>query len=365
MPDPDADAPAQSLEGWLLTVPQLRSGVHAGAVAGLLADGVTASYVYPEIAGYYLRWLAFRAVRGDDASVLSKHAQAAQRWLVHWRSLDGPPTRVHLDGTIDDWRNHALFCFDLAMVLRGLGSAAHAGLLVADAPLVDTLAMLLARCIASDGSFDAVVPLAPHVSLPDRWSTRRGAFLAKAAAGVLRAAGQLPSLPPSLARAAERTLVHSTQALAQAPHPESHPLLYACEGILDLPQHAGFANALPLVAERFDALLARATADGHLPESVATGTTGPLRVDVIAQALRVGHLLTVHRAQRPPDRVALKRLRHALARHVRDDGGVGFAQGAPSVQRNTWAAMFADQARAYAAPAGRTDAWWRGDPLIV
>lgn len=348
---------------WLLATPQLRDGPHAGAIAGVLDGTATASYVYPEIAGYHLRWLAFRAVRCGGGHDLAASAAATQRWLAHWCTLAGPPTRIHLDGTREDWRNDALFCFDLAMVLRGVGSTTAADLVTPDMGLVQCLDSLLARCIDADGAFDAIVPLADPARLPSRWSTRRGAFLAKAAAGVLRAATQVP-VAPRVVAAAGRTFEESIAALADAPHPEVHPLLYACEGILDLPQHARFRETLPIVAARHAELLPLVTDDGYLPESMAAPAAGPSRIDVIAQALRVAHLLAMHGVA-SPDAAALTRLRQALARHAAGDGGVPFSRQAPEAQRNTWAAMFADQALAYAAPLPDAKAWWRDDPLLV
>ncbi len=351
------------LAAWLLTVPRLRDGPHAGAIAGVFDGAAAATYVYPEIAGYYLRWLAFRAVRSGGSEELAVSATATQRWLAHWSTLEGPPTRVHLDGTREDWRNRALFCFDLAMVLRGVGSATMAGLVTPDDALLRRLDAGLARCIGSDGAFDAIVPLADPACLPVRWSTRRGAFLAKAAAGVLRAATQVP-VSPRVVAAAEQTFAASVAALADAPHPEVHPLLYACEGILDLPRHAHFHEVLPTVAARHADLLEFVSGDGLLPESIAAPADGPFRIDVIGQALRVAHLLTMH-GLAPLDAAALARLRSALERDVAPGGGVPFSRQSPRAQRNTWAAMFADQALAYPALARDAKPWWLDDPLLV
>jgi len=325
-----------------------------------------ASYVYPEIAGYYLQWLAWRARRYGHSAELAERAAGVQRWLVRWLAMPGLPTRVHLDGTSDDWRNRASFVFDVAMVLRGLGAAAAAKVLVPDPSVVAGVSRELVRLIGDDGAFVACIAHENAGPLPDRWSTRRGPFLAKAAAGVIHAAATLDGVPAALAKAAERTFQASLAALAREPHRETHPLLYAFEGVLNLPTHPRFHDTLPVVSAQFDILLAQAGNDGHLPESlgVAVGR-GPSRVDVIAQALRVGHLLAAHRPQCPPDRVALARLRQALARQVRSSGGVAFARSVAPAQANVWATMFADQALAFVAPTRDADAWWRSDPLVV
>jgi hypothetical protein len=360
-------APAQgALANWLVDTVQCMSGPHAGAVAGCVTASGSASYVYPEIAGYYLQWLAWRATRFGSEADLAPRAAAVERWLARWLAMAGPPTRVHLDGTRDDWRNQATFCFDLAMVLRGIGSATQAKLIAPDASVVEGVLRALERLLASDGSFHACIVHAPDASLPERWSTRRGAFLAKAAAGVLRASTALAHVPATITRAAERTFTASLATLASAPHRETHALLYALEGVLNLPRHPRFHDTLPLVSAQFDDLLAQAGSDGHLPEILGLArASGPVRVDVMAQALRIGYLLTAHRPQQPPDRVALARIRQALQRQVRAGSGVPFARGSETAHSNVWATMFTDQALAFATPVRDADAWWRTDPMIV
>jgi len=324
----------------------------------------TPSYVYPEIAGYYLTWLAWRTARDHDADD-AERACGVQRWLAKWLAMPSLPTRVHFDGTSGDWRNQALFCFDLAMVLRGLAAAARTGLLSPDPAVVDGVCRALSRLVASDGAFDACVPNGPGGPIPNRWSTRRGPFLTKAAAGILRAA-QVLDVPGELRVAAERTFAASLSLLAREPHRETHPLLYAFEGVLGMPQHPRFHDTLPSISAQFDMLLAYANHDSHLPETLCSASgSGPARIDVVAQTLRVGYLLGAHRPQQPPDRVGLARLRQSLSRHVRAGSGVAFARSASPAQANVWATMFADQALAFAAPSRDPDAWWRSDPLIV
>ena len=351
---------------WLLTGPaQVRAGTHSGGIAGCVAPDGSAKYVYPEIAGYYLQWLSWRA-RFGNSPALADRAAAVQAWLSVWLAAADPPlTRVHLSETDDDWRNHAVFCFDLAMVLRGLAAAARARLLVADASVVAGVARQLERLVAADGLFDACVMHTAGDALPECWSTRRGGFLAKAAAGIITATRTLSGIPAAVERAAAATFAESLRWTFETPHAEAHPLLYALEGIMALPRDARFADSLVAVAGQFDALLARADADGHIPESLTAGSTGPVRVDVIAQTLRIGYLLHAHRPQQPPDRVALARLRQVVARQVDATGAVGFALTPSPAQWNVWAAMFTDQALAFAVPARDPIPWWRSDPLLV
>lgn len=365
----DAAAPARAaVAAWLLDGPaRVRDGPHAGAIAGVVCTSGAVAYVYPEIAGYYLQWLAWRASAGDERGPLADRAAALQRWLRVWLADSTPPrTRLHFDGD-DDWRNQAVFCFDLAMVLRGLASSARAGLIAPDDAVVAAVGCELERLIGDDGAFDACRANHRAVTLPDRWSTRRGPFLAKAAAGVIAAAEAFPSLPPRVLRAADATFDASVAALALSPHPELHPLLYAFEGVMALPDRRDFARSLATVASRFDELVALAAEDGTLPESCGADgrRCGPARVDIVAQALRIGSLLDAHLPDRIADRRTLARLRGVLEHEVRPSGALPFVFGADPAQWNTWAAMFADQAFGFADDAQSLRRRRDGDPLLV
>ena len=123
-------AAADRVAHWLLHGPaQLQEGPHAGAVAGSFDPGMQPHYVYAEITGYYLQWLAWRAQRKGNALLLAPRAQAAHDWLQRWSADALPETRVHLRGATDDWRNRTTFTFDIAMAMRGIGSATAQGLL--------------------------------------------------------------------------------------------------------------------------------------------------------------------------------------------------------------------------------------------
>jgi hypothetical protein len=349
---PRAPAVESVLSQWLLAGPaQCRDGMHAGAVAGTIAADGRARYVYPEITGYYLHWLAWRAARRGHDRALALRAAAAQAWLARWLAgAELLPTRIHLDGNDADWRNDAQFFFDVAMAIRGLAAAARCGVLVPNGALVERFNDVLRGLIGRDGMFEACVPRPGANALPARWSTRRGAFLAKAAAGVIAAHEDLPRVAADVVAAAEVTF---NAALDAAPHPEVHPRLYAHEGALSLPQHPRFAATLPRIAAELDEVLERVRATGSVPESLAAADSGIARTDVLAQALRVGHLLAQHLPARRPYEATLARLREQLERRIEADGGVAFAPNAPAGERNVWAAMFAEQALAMS-DAGRS-----------
>lgn len=338
----------ESIAEWLMRGPaQVASGSQAGAVAGVVdADG-RASYAYPEITGYFLQWLAWRAARFGFSPELATRGAAAQQWLARWLEDSDPPrTRIDLGDSTDDWRNRAVFCFDLAMVLRGVASAARLQLIVPDPTVIAGVTRQLGRLVGADGILNACVAHDPNTTLPRRWSTSRGGFLAKAAAGIVAATSSLRGIDDTICQSAGATYAASLRWAVESPHDDVHALLYTFEGVLCLPQHAQFHTVLPQLAAQFDSLLEDARALGRVPESLrdATATAGPERLDILAQTIRVGHLLQAHRPQRPPDRIGLARLQQILVEHVRRDGAVPFAVESHPTQYNVWAAMFAEQA---------------------
>src|SRR3954468_10733221 len=85
-----------ALRGWLLSAQvQLREGAHAGGVVGALDSDGRARYVYPEITGYYLHWLADVREAGGLDEVRVAAARGAD-WTR--RQFDGgrvPLTRAY------------------------------------------------------------------------------------------------------------------------------------------------------------------------------------------------------------------------------------------------------------------------------
>ncbi len=352
------------IAAWLISVPvQPRRSAHEGAVAAWIDDRRRARYVYPEITGYYLQWLSWLAERQGVLPVHVERAASAHGWLAQWLDSRAPPTRVYLDETISDWRNRATFTFDLAMVLRGIASAARARLIAPDRVLVDGVCERLIASIADDGELHACTRVHGDEPLPDRWSTRRGPFLAKAAAGILDASRAL-NVPETLRQAADRTFDSAIAALLAQPHDETHPFLYAVEGFLALPRRSMFTTRLPKVAEHFERLVTTTQKRGHVPER-SSDDGGPRRLDIVAQAVRVGLLVDANRPLSQSTRSALIGLRDRLVAHVRPDGGIPFDPDAHAIQLNVWTAMFAQQALAMAALDARELKSMADAPLIV
>ena len=94
---PDILTVRGSIASWLLDHVQIRSGSNRGGVAGSVnADGEPI-YVYPEIAGYFLQWLAWLRTQGEPAPALAAQAASCQEWLRAWIEDAAPPqTRIHI-----------------------------------------------------------------------------------------------------------------------------------------------------------------------------------------------------------------------------------------------------------------------------
>ncbi len=330
-------AAADRLRRWLLSpAVQLRDGPAAGGVVGAFdADG-SPRYTYPEIAGYYLHWLAELAhCRVSDG--LDAHAGRSAAWAQRALAGDAPPqTRHYLVAAAPDWRNDASFFFDLAMLLRGLTAAAESALIPLPQDSLARLVRELAHFVSADGSLRAARPVRPAADLPARWSTCGGPFEVKASSRVLLAARHL-DLPAALATACAR------EAERHAPHAATmdldmlHPTLYFAEGLLlAQPQRA------PALVQLLDRCLSLQRADGSLPEA-ASGSDLP-RSDIIAQALRLGLLLHSSATLDAARRAHLDALVQALLARVGNDGTLAFVPGTPAPQPNVWCGLFAEQA---------------------
>ena len=358
---------ALRIEAWLLdSAVQLPGGPHRGGVAGWLdADG-RPEFVYLEITGYYLTTLAWLAGGAADSQDRADQALDRGRAALDWMRAacaDGavPPTRLYLSPGQDDWRNRAVFSFDLAMAVRGAACFAAVDQAADATSVVRDLVARLNE--VSPGA----APLASHAlansaggDLPERWSTRPGPHHIKAAAAIL---GLPPAVPePGLIAACRTTVAHWADALTTSwPCSELHPLLYGLEGLLML-ESTPRERMLDLAEPIYGRLLALQAADGSLPDTLEG--SGGVRADVLAQALRAGELLRAAGRLRGHEWGGrLDGLAAALLAHVRPDGGVLFSLD--QHVSNTWCAMFAHQALTLHARAGDAMPAGRAAALLV
>lgn len=336
------DQTAARLRDWLLGGSvQCRDGLHTGGVFGAFdADG-TARYVYPEITGYYLHWLAEVAHSGLADPRLTTAATAAADWTARVLA-DGavPATRAYVNGSdADDWRNRAVFFFDLAMLLRGVCAVRETGLADVAPSTIARLVEELAR-FADAGTIRAA-RTAPGVELPPRWSTLGGPFEVKASSRVELAARHV-ALPAALADACRGLAQGYRDDIATLRLDMLHPTLYFAEGMLVAEPDC--TAAIATLARR---CLALADADGNLPE--AEDSSVP-RSDILAQTLRV--LLLTNAA----DGADVERVANALCTRVDAAGRLPFRVDVNALQPNVWCAMFAEQALRWYARALRGEA---------
>jgi len=335
-----ASATAGRLRHWLLHGPaQLKTGSEAGGIAGSVDAAGNPRYVYAEITGYYLSWLA--DVAGDESGMVRENARLALAWAIgnFGRAGQLPQTRIYLGPAEYDWRNDAIFFFDLAMLVRGIDAATEARLIDDPVALRAALHGHLAQFVDGE-SIRAAIQIRGATALPARWSTLGGPFLVKASSRVAYSARHA-ALPDAVALACKSDSDRWASQAADIDLGMLHPTLYFAEGLLL--SRPGRAEAVASLLRR---CLDLALADGSLPETdedpTATGSSR-VRNDIIAQALRVGVLLRELHTAGAPSSAELDCLAETLLARIGNNDFVVFNADAQS-HANVWCTMFAEQA---------------------
>ncbi len=320
---------------WLLFGPaQIVSGAEHGGIAGSVDATGAPQYVYAEITGYYLQWLAEIAPLHDRCECQAR-AKAAIAWCER-KFADGsiPPTRIYLQPAAPDWRNQAVFFFDLAILLHGICRVIKVGLIETPFVLLKQLSHALEGFVHNHQLL-AIRRLSQSSALPNRWSTQSGRFLVKAATRVLAAQLLIPLSEP-LRQACEQLCLNYLPDTARAPIEALHPTLYFLEGAL-FHTHGQRNDIATLLTQ----ILALQHPTGELPEA---SDSSVLRNDVIAQALRLAISLHDHGAVPAAQVRQLDRLAEILIGQVQREGGVAFRNDIPAAERNIWCTLFTEQA---------------------
>lgn len=279
-------------------------------------------------------------------------------WLA--RASQGnviPLTRQYLACDEEDWRNLAVFSFDIAMVVRGISHTLSQQLSPLAYPLLKRYVAYLLELCDSNGH---LLPFRLRDgwtgrSLPDTWSTQEGIHQLKIAAAIL-------SIPPMLApvqlsQVAERLYLRwadcSWDEIRATPF---HPVFYFLEGLLFHSICGYDPEGIGKVVGIYERIMELQDSSGYLPAGPGVGPA-PCRSDVIAQALRIGSVLRRfgHLSGARWD-AKLRGLANALLDFVSTQGAVSqYPIRAPYMQCwNAWCSMFAYQALLlYAAVAGR------------
>ena len=196
-----------------------------------------------------------------------------------------PPTRMYVRVGIEDWRNEAIFCFDHAMVLRGLASAARAW--------PDHARQRAGRrCLRAAGNPDRARRHPRRMSRA-RATPRIASALVDASRRISRQGGGRPSasLPSSVPISPRSQPRHgelcgepsrSRERTARSDPPVS---LRVRRTPRALRQRRSTAPRCPDMLEQLDAIIADYADSGRMRE--AAEDFGRPRLDILAQTARV------------------------------------------------------------------------------
>jgi hypothetical protein len=273
-------------------------------------------YPYPEAAGLWLSWAAWRRETGQDGPDDDRVRRVAN------------PLREELDRRGGVGRGDHLYLLDTCVALDGMArvTASH------DIRPCDTgrSVPLLARFVGEE------TPIWPPAPEEGRWSSSWGTHHLRSAGLLRRAAsvlvdGELADLAGAIRALATRDTGASPDYV--------HARAYAVEGELLLAAYPGPPGGVDVLGE-LAGLAGLQADDGHLP--AWSDGSGGARGDATAQVARLWALVDREEFTDP-----LQRALAFLA--ARQDTAGGIPYDAARGDRNTWAAVFTDQAACWAA----------------
>ncbi len=315
------------LDAWL----SLPTIIDAGAVAGSVDQFNRPLYSYPEIAGYYLSYIAYLLQSGRRETSLTENAlKIIRHQQVLWSGPVAPPTRNYSPYALErtDWRNEGMFIFDLAMLWRGITDVAA----VMDVNIWDA-----AELRGYIGDFFSSTALRPvrwfdrrPENAPDRWSTRSGPYQLKVLAALRSAAkfqhdqrtlDQINVVLPAIVNEFNQARFHDHNP---------HSIAYALEGALLLGRDIGidFSLAREWVSNVAQAIF-----------SADTSNIDYRRSDAIAQLLRLSCCEPYF------DPEIAHGLCELLVSTIQREGSMSFTlPPCGATNKNTWPVLFARQA---------------------
>jgi hypothetical protein len=322
----------RAIQSWLLgPEAQFVDGMHCGGVVGWFDEHGTPQFIYPEITGYYLGWLAFWAQLSGQVDEAARRANLALAWIAKYLSNgDVLPTRVPF-GAEDfrDWRNGGSFSFDLAMLTRGVASVRNLADERSRSPVSEQLSELLLPFCEKKSTLQAFRPHVPDATYArSHWSCTQGSYQAKAAAAIL-SSNTVSPIPAQLHHTASFVYKHWRDH-SGIPDPDgTHAAFYHLEG-LALASANGWDPQAPSLIDNF------------FGQIIGMAETSE-RSDVLAQALRMGCILFDSR----PNSDLIEKLRHLaerLEQFLAADGGMLFSKSPHFRHKNVWSSIFAHQA---------------------
>ena len=323
-----------AIQSWLLG-PEVQyvDGPHCGGVIGWFDDHGSPKFIYPEITGYYLSWLAFWANLSGQSDEAAHRANLALSWTAKYFSGSTPPkTRIYLLKEEDrDWRNSGSFSFDLAMLTRGVASVRNLAEEDSRNLVLGQLCEHLIPFCDKKGTLQAFRPHVSDVSYPlSHWSCIQGPYQAKAAAAILSSNSVSP-IPPLVHQTAHSVYTNWRSHVRKPASDNAHAALYHLEGLALAAANGWDSHAQILIENLFMQIL------GMIEP--------PERSDVLAQALRIGCMLcSMSNGINLALTDRLRRLAEELEKFLAADGSILFSRSPNFRHRNVWSSIFAHQA---------------------
>lgn len=347
-------ASMERIAHWLLSPGvQREEPSHRGGIAGWLCDEGTCDFVYGEMSGYYLSFLAYLREFPSGGIDAEGKISATLLWIESFlRRGQLPSTRDYLRDRSPreetDWRCDYRFSFDNAMIWRGMGLGPISGM--QEGRRLQTLFLdPLGVFFGEDQSLSPIVRRRDNGNAVYRtWSTAVGSYQLKVAAALdLFALIDLPGRWRNACRNVYEIWQGRPDREFFCGH--LHADLYALEGLLLFGLHR-HEEALSLLARRFTVLWQPFAAGQETALGEGASRTGPEeRTDVLAQFLRLGCcLVSLGWLDAPSWMPRLRQVSRSLEQRIGPHGGVAFrTTTSREVHWNVWCAIFSFQALHY------------------
>ncbi len=346
--------PKEKIARWLLSPEiQREEPSHRGGIAGWLNNEGTCDFVYGEMSGYYLSFLAYLHEFPIGGIDVKGKISATLQWIESFlRRGQLPSTRDYLRDRSpqeeSDWRCDYRFSFDNAMIWRGAGLCPISGM--REGGHLQTLFLdPLGVFFGEDQSLSPIVRLRDNGNAVYRtWSTTAGSYQLKVAAALdLFAVIELPARWRNACRNVYAIWKDKPDREFFCGH--LHADLYALEGLLLFGLHQ-YEEVLSLLARRFTVLWQLFASGQEAAAGEEVSRTCPEeRSDVLAQFLRLGCcLISLGRLDASSWMPRLRQVSDTLEQRIGPHGGVAFRSTASrEVHWNVWCAIFAFQALHY------------------
>jgi hypothetical protein len=366
--DEDTTTRLELAEQWLLT-----SGARSTAADPQFSGGFASwfdsdtrsyPYLYPEITGYALTWLAASYRLRPQPKILAAGIAAADWLLRHQdRTSAGFPAVLPLKPSPFAEKQHSIYSFDAGVILNGL---VHLFEATGSAEVLEAATecgeWLIGAARSRPGFHPRLLAGQGFVADPTQWSLSSGSYHTKVSLGLLHLAAATGD------RKYEEAAVDGCDFALTFQEPggrfrsfaaggtNCHPHLYSAEGLwvagryLDRPDYLA-ASAVATVWQ-----FGVRSPSGEVARHWHNGTANyHERVDVIAQTLRLG---VIHRAEGTIAESIISAAdlsgvadRLWAAQRLDSDpairGGFSFgslSDGTPAPHVNVWVTLFATQA---------------------